>query len=272
MISTKNTQACFERDFLIPGIDGRNVVCDLYNPGHGNQQRGVIVFLHGGGFIGGSKDQFFAAASWLSLMTNYISITVDYRTADTAPYPAPVLDTLSVFQWIYDNREKYCIDPESVFVLGGSPGANIGGMAMMADKAWLNRYGIDQRNLFQPNNGIFLNGIYDLSDFYHRNESEQKNVHMYIGKDHIDELQFIETSYRNWNMESKNLLLLHGDKDEIIPKSVCYDIERKAMLDGGSIQIVLFHDKEHAWFNKVENIYQVLKIIKDFIESTRNEV
>lgn len=265
---------CHQRAFRIPGIVGAgdDIVCDLFDSENKFRQRGAVIFLHGGGFVGGSRDQFLAAASWLSLTTGALCITVDYKTAEVAPYPAAVVDCLAVFQWVWDRREQYRIDAEQVVVVGGSPGANIGAMAMMADETWFIRYGIENNNLFQPQNGIFLNGIYHLADFYDRNEQEQKNVQLYLGGETIDRTLLEETSYSRWNMRRKNILLLHGDQDQIIQPSQCFAMKSKAEADGGRLQVVFFEGMMHAWFNEPEYLYPVLICIRNFMDTIRKEV
>ena len=66
------------------------------------------------------------------------------------------------------------MDPALVFVVGGSPGANIGAMSILADKRMIENFSLDPKLVFQPVNGIFLNGIYDLTDFCERNPKERE--------------------------------------------------------------------------------------------------
>lgn len=260
-----------QRAYRIPGFNGNDIICDLFDAEPAVVKRSAVIFVHGGGFVGGSRDQFLAAAAWLALAADCFCITVDYRTASEALYPAAVLDCLAVFQWLFQSQEQYRVDPEQVYVVGGSPGANIGAMAMMADEAWLSRYQVPQP-VFQPRHGIFLNGIYHLKDFYDRNPVEQNNVRLYLGERMSDPGTAGETSFEGWNMAGKNLLLLHGDHDLIIPVSQCYDLQAKAAADGGNAEIILFPGAAHAWFNHPESQYGVLSCIKAFIDNIRNEV
>lgn len=272
MTGVKEPISRFQRGYRIPGLTGQEVVCDLFDAGYGKEKRSAFVFLHGGGFVGGSRDQFFAAASWLSLTEDALCITVDYRTAKAAPYPAPVIDCLSVFRWIWEMREEYRIDPGLVFVVGGSPGANIGGMAMTADREWLHRYGVPCTGIYQPDHAVFLNGIYDISEFYKENEQERERVRAYIGENVPESVFFRETSFQTWGLEGQRWYLLHGSQDEVIALEQCERVKQRAENLGGSVQIHSFDGRGHAWFNEPECLYQVLITVKEILEAVKGEV
>ncbi|WP_252198033.1 alpha/beta hydrolase [Clostridium sp. MCC353] len=261
----------FMRDYRIAGLDGNEVVCDIFNNRIGDGKRPALVFVHGGGFVGGDKDQFFAAASWLSMATGALCVTMQYRTAPQHVYPAPVIDCLSVLRWIWDHRESCGICPEWVCLAGGSPGANIGAMAMMAEKWLLKQYGLEPELCFQPRNGIFLNGIYDLEDFYKRNQEEQNHVEAYLNSGYDRDL-WRESSPVCRRKEGLNLLLLHGSEDSIVPLQQCEAMKRAAEQEQGRVKIRLFEGRGHAWFNEPGNLYEVLKEIKNYIEEIKEVV
>ncbi|MBS6645614.1 MAG: alpha/beta hydrolase [Clostridiaceae bacterium] len=272
MSETTTASRIFMRDYRIAGLDGNEIACDIFNNRIGDGKRPALVFIHGGGFVGGDKDQFFAAASWLSMVTGALCITMQYRTAPEHGYPAPVIDCLSVLRWLWNHREPYGICPEWVCLIGGSPGANIGAMAMMAEVDLLKKYGLEPEICFQPRNGVFLNGIYDLLDFYERNQEEQKNVEAYLnGAPHDEDLRK-ETSPVCRKKAGLNLLLLHGSEDTVVPLEQCEAMKRAAEREQGRAEIRVFPGKAHAWFNEPGNLYEVLNEIRDYIEKIKEVV
>ena len=46
-------------------------------------------------------------------------VNFTYRLAPEYQFPAPVEDTNSVFAWILDNKDKYGMDVENLFAVGG---------------------------------------------------------------------------------------------------------------------------------------------------------
>lgn len=100
-------------------------------------QRPTVVFLHGGGFRGGSKTlgddliRDFASAG-------YVAATVDYRlTPDNQRTPARRLlavttaleDTHNAIRFLKANATAYGIDPERIVTIGGSAG---GALSLLA--------------------------------------------------------------------------------------------------------------------------------------------
>lgn len=259
----------FVRNFKIDGLDGSVVTCDIFNHDMGEDRRPAFVFVHGGGFVGGDKDQFFGAASWISLTTGALCITLQYRTVPANVYPAPVIDCLSAFTWLWNQRELLQIRPEWVCVAGGSPGANIGAMAMMAEEGLLAKYGLNPKGIFQPRNGIFLNGIYDLADFYERNPEERGRIKAYLDASRFDRRLWREASPVCHRKADLNLLLLHGSEDVLVPLKQCEEMKDVAERERGRARIRIFEGKPHAWFNEPQNLYEVLVEIKKYVEEIK---
>ena len=67
------------RNIEIPGINGKKVICDVYGVKPINLELGLrpaVIFLHGGGFVAGDKDQFLGMAALLALEEDILCITV----------------------------------------------------------------------------------------------------------------------------------------------------------------------------------------------------
>jgi len=266
----------FIRDYQITGFLDERIPCDLYNiDGYRREPytgRPAFVMVHGGGFVGGHKDQFLGMASWLSLTLNALCVTVGYRVAGVAPCPAPILDCLGVYRWIWKGHKRLKVDPALVFVVGGSPGANIGAMSILADDGMLKGFSLDPEQVFQPSNGIFLNGIYDLTDFCERNPREQESVCRFLDRNVWDQKLWEEYSPRYHGKADRNILMLHGSEDRIVPLQQCVDMKQSMEEAGGRAWIRSFEEKGHGWFNQAENLYEVLEKIREFVQFRRMEV
>lgn len=276
-------QTKFERNDLVPGLTGVPVACDVWNLrrlqnaqeeslGDGHGRRPGLIFVHGGGFVGGDKDQFFAAASWLSWVTDAASVTVQYRVAGQAPCPASIVDCLGVCTWMRDNCEDFGIHPDLIFLIGGSSGANIAAMSMMGDERLLGEAGLDPRRVFQPCNGIFLNGIYDLADFYKRNLSERERVCAYFSQNEYNRELWERYSPISYKRAGLHILMLHGSGDRVVLPEQCSRMKQRLEAAGSHGAVRIFAGKEHAWFNEAREQYPVLVEIKKFIDLRRKEV
>ena len=85
----------------------------------------LVIFIHGGGFAGGSRKQMKEqnAAPFLSQGISFA--TIDYRLTNEGPYPMQMHDSARALQWLRANAEKYNIDKTRVACFGGSAGACI---------------------------------------------------------------------------------------------------------------------------------------------------
>jgi acetyl esterase/lipase len=102
----------------------------------------VLVYFHGGGLEGGSKD-----IDWIgSFAENGIAVAVpNYRLYPYARYPEFILDTAAATAWVHKNINRYgkC---ENIFVGGSSAGAYLALMLCM-DGKYLAPYGISPDSL-----------------------------------------------------------------------------------------------------------------------------
>lgn len=78
---------------------------------------GVIIFLHGGGYVGGSRGY----ASVLAAECGIRTLSVDYRLAPENPYPAALEDALEA----YRATVREGIPPEKIILAGESAGAGL---------------------------------------------------------------------------------------------------------------------------------------------------
>jgi acetyl esterase/lipase len=83
-----------------------------------------IVWVHGGGWISGSKDQI---ANYLRILAarGYVVVGVDYSIAPGARYPTPLRQVMAALDYLQRNAERFNIDPARIILAGDSGGAHI---------------------------------------------------------------------------------------------------------------------------------------------------
>ena len=86
----------------------------------------VLIVFHGGGWLGGDKKSFNPEPF---LKAGIAVVTANYRfttgTRDAAPYPAPMLDSARVVQFVRSKAREWNIDPNRIALTGSSAGAVI---------------------------------------------------------------------------------------------------------------------------------------------------
>lgn len=108
--------------FTLPnGASG--VRARLYRGG-GNTGR-TMLFFHGGGWVAGSLDTHDGAARALALGAACNLLSVEYRKAPEAPFPAGLDDASASLAWLRADGAALGLDAESIIIAGDSAGANI---------------------------------------------------------------------------------------------------------------------------------------------------
>lgn len=85
----------------------------------------VLVFIHGGGFVAGSKDGVSPGAIEAARKAGVSFASISYRYTTQAPYPAPMLDGARAVQFLRSKATEWNIDPKRIGCFGGSAGAGI---------------------------------------------------------------------------------------------------------------------------------------------------
>jgi cation diffusion facilitator CzcD-associated flavoprotein CzcO/acetyl esterase/lipase len=111
-------------------IQGGKRTVRLYRPPAAGQLP-VVVFIHGGGWIGGSLDSFDEPCATLAKRVGALVVSPDYRLAPEHPFPAATDDTLAVLRWAADHIAEFGGDPERIAVGGESAGANLAAVAAL---------------------------------------------------------------------------------------------------------------------------------------------
>lgn len=92
---------------------------------NGTPARGMILFFHGGGFVLGSRASYTAPVRMLAHGTGADVVSVEYRLAPEAPFPAAQDDALAAWRYVVAHAAEWGVDPHRIAVAGESAGGNI---------------------------------------------------------------------------------------------------------------------------------------------------
>jgi acetyl esterase/lipase len=97
---------------------------DIYLPSKMQGPYPVILWLHPGGFTGGDKSMIDMNLDSI-LGRGYAAVSVNYRLADEAHFPAQIYDAKAAVRWIRANAKIYNFNPEKISAWGVSAGSTI---------------------------------------------------------------------------------------------------------------------------------------------------
>ncbi|OIJ24389.1 alpha/beta hydrolase [Nocardioides luteus] len=103
------------RPVTIGGISGLELYPDA--------TEGTLLYIHGGGYVVGSARTGASLADGLAGRAGLRAVSIDYRLAPEAPYPAAVEDGLAAYRGLLDAG----VEPERLVLAGDSAG---GGLTM----------------------------------------------------------------------------------------------------------------------------------------------
>lgn len=112
---------------LAYGADSKQVL-DVFTPAESTDfPKPVLVFVHGGGFVGGDKHQgssplYDNVVVWAA-KHGVIGVDINYRLAPANTWPAGAEDVGLAVKWVEDNVARYGGDPKRIYLWGHSVGA-----------------------------------------------------------------------------------------------------------------------------------------------------
>ena len=90
---------------------------------------GIVVYLHGGGWVLGSIDDFDTLGRTLAARSGCAVLLPDYRLAPEHPFPAALHDTEDAVHYLMTHGSELLGRPLPIVIAGDSAGANLGTVA-----------------------------------------------------------------------------------------------------------------------------------------------
>jgi acetyl esterase/lipase len=122
--------AAIAADFVtVPDIvylraSGGESKLDVHRPRNLSVPRPTVIFIHGGGWVGGSKEaSMMAVLPYLAM--GFAAVNVEYRMAAAAPAPASIEDCRCALKWVIANAKEYGFDTSKIVVTGTSAGGHL---------------------------------------------------------------------------------------------------------------------------------------------------
>lgn len=102
---------------------------DIYMPETGNGPFPAVIYIHGGGFVLGSRKDRASANALKALDRGYAAVIIDYSLSLEASFPTQIHEVKAAIRWVKANGWRYGIDPDRIALMGASAGAHLAALA-----------------------------------------------------------------------------------------------------------------------------------------------
>ncbi|HEY0656361.1 MAG TPA: alpha/beta hydrolase [Chryseosolibacter sp.] len=265
---------------------------DIYQPTRDVYDKApVIVYIHGGAWIGGFKESInfnrFNQAAFTLRESGYAIVSVNYTLAhpDKSPFPDCIKDALDAVAWLNQHAQQYNFDIENIGLLGESAGAHIAMMAAYSQDSLRFNYVVD---IYGPTQlaGVLHTPMLDtlntfvgkFSEGYQSRLSPEKYIFGLDPKRDSAVVLQIAERYSPYNYLSASVpptLIIHGDLDRVVPVSQSTRLQRKLDSLGVINDIHIVQGADHNFIKaSAAQKAELQKRIVSFISShyNRNKV
>lgn len=223
----------------------------------------TLIFIHGGGWTGGSKEtSVMALFPWLEMGWNVVN--VEYRLARVSLAPAAVEDCLCALRWIGTHAKDYNIDSGRLVVMGESAGGHLAlttGMIPMS--AGLDRQcpGPDL-----PKVSAIINwyGITDVNDILDGPNQKTYAVEWFASLPNKVEIAKRVSPLEYVRAGLPPILTIHGDADPRVPYSHATRLRDALKEAGAPNQLLTIAGGKHGNFTPEERV-RIYETIREFL-------
>ncbi len=230
---------------------------DVWYPRDNDKPTPTVVYIHGGGWIFGSKEgAVYQLLPYLE--RGWRVVNVEYRMAGNSLAPGSVEDTRCALRWIYRNAAQYKFDTGKIVLTGHSAGGHLSLITGMLPEGTPldNRCFADVKTDVPMKVAAMVNwyGISDVNDLL-EGSNVRNYAKMWMGS--MPNAAEVAKSVSPLTYVRKGLppiISIHGDKDSVVPYT--HSTRLHKALDKAGVQNKLHTVKggDHGMFTNQQSI------------------
>lgn len=218
-------------------IDTTQLSLEVFYPEHFDVDKTypAMMFFFGGGWVGGSRQQFLNQAEYFS-SRGMVCFLADYRTQKVhgaSPFEC-IADAKSAMRFVRANAARFSISPERIVAAGGSAGGHLA-----AATALIEAYNAEEDDLSVsavPNVLVLYNPVLD-------------NGPGGYGYERIG-VQYKEFSpLHNVLQGAPPTLIMLGSADKLVPVATVNYYQLVMEKVGSRCDVKIYEGQEHGFFN-----------------------
>jgi len=209
-----------------------------------DDRRPAIVFFFGGGWRGGSPQQFEKQCEYLA-SRGMVACTADYRVSTRHGVKAVdcVADAMAAVRWVRANAARLGVDPERIAAGGGSAGGHLAACTGTLDG--INEPGQNAEVSARPNAMVLFNPAVVLAPVeglaFRRDLKELKE------RTGVDPAAI--SPYHHVKPGAPPTLILHGKADSTVPYDTVEHFTAAMHKAGNRCELAGYDGASHGFFN-----------------------
>lgn len=242
---------------------------DVWYPRDNPNPTPTLVYIHGGGWIFGSKEG--AVYQLLPFLEKgWRVVNVEYRMASNSLAPGAVEDTRCALRWVYRNAKQYNFDTSKIVLTGHSAGGHLSLITgMLPDGSALDNrcYADEKYGDVKMKVSAIINwyGITDVNDVIQGANLKNYGVMWMGSQPNAAEIAKSVSPLTYVRADLPPIITIHGDKDDVVPYS--HATRLKDALDKAKVsnKLVTIKNGGHGMFElkdysaAYEEIWKFLK-------------
>jgi acetyl esterase/lipase len=229
-------------------VDSTELKLWIFGESEPKAPKPAIVFFFGGGWRGGSPDQFENQARHFA-KRGMIAILADYRVKSRHGVQVVecVKDAKAAIAWVRENAQRLGIDPDKIAASGGSAGGHLA-----ASTGTISGIGSDER----PNAMILFNPACTLAPIADWQPPPGSKADLSVERFGV-EPQKISPAH-HIGPHTPPTLILHGKEDTTVPYASVVAFESVMKEAGRPCKLVGYDGAGHGFFNRGEDYSKTL--------------
>ena len=230
--------------------------CKLDAYVHDGSPSPVMIVIHGGGWVSGTKeDRTLECLPFMAM--GFSVVNVEYRLARVALAPAAVEDCRLALEWVFRNAGKYRFDTSRVVVTGGSAGGHLAlitgllepGDGFDASKEW--ESGIP---------GVHVNAIinwFGITDVNELLAGPNRQDYAVSWRGTLPDREAVAKRVSPLTYVRKSsppVFTVHGDRDQIVPYQQAVRLHKALDAAGVDNILITIPDGKHGGFSHAEYV------------------